>query len=694
MKKKILFTMFILLIFVPSFSFASVKLVYDGKVHIYNEKPITIIINEKEIQPPVAPVLLQGTTLVPARAIFQEMGAEVKWEPKAKKVIITTEEQEIVLVVNDTKAIVDGKEELMEKPAKIINGSTMIPIRFISEQIGMNVEWNKEKFLIQITKKEKQVTSDSLKVESISWERIDNNLRVKIQANSKFTTYNKFELKNPTRVVIDIADADLALHQHSFQVNDAKLSKIRTSLFQEDPKTTRVVLDLPNSLPCGVQLSNDKTVMYVTIGESGDALINEEKQGNTSDSNIILNNVNELNKKLGYNTITIEDGTDRIGVIIKMKENQDYKVYRITAEDVIVLEIEDSEFDNNLNKINIGNSVINKITSENLQEDTGLLKFYTAFQAQYQVIEEPQALAVYISKTENKNIRYENSRFVSTLIFSNSDVTKVPEVIQKDSEFIIKLPDGTVELEQGALAINDALAEWLEIVDSNTVELKLNDSENISFNIRNDNKNKIFIYLYAKSKMPVQSDNILIAIDPGHGGKDPGTVYKKQVQEKDLNLDIAKRLDDALRDFGIPTILTRSTDEFVELKARTTLANNMKATLFVSIHNNCSDSLAVSGTETLYFPYDDGKNGLTSKRFAELVQADILSYINTKDRKTVSRPNLVVLNSTQMPAVLVEVGFVSNESDRRRLSTEEFRQNAAEGICSGILKALGEINFD
>lgn len=188
---------------------------------------------------------------------------------------------------------------------------------------------------------------------------------------------------------------------------------------------------------------------------------------------------------------------------------------------------------------------------------------------------------------------------------------------------------------------------------------------------------------------------VVVVIDPGHGGEDVGTSYKS-IYEKDLNLDISLKLGEALRKSDISCIFTRETDMNPSLAERAELANNVHATLFISIHNNeMTGYPAYKGTETLYCP--TGKEGdgiLDGKRLAVLVQKALVEKLGTYDNGIISRPNLAVLRRTNMPAVIAEIGYLSNSGDRANLLKEEFRQQAAEAIYNAVMAALEEMGAE
>ena len=174
----------------------------------------------------------------------------------------------------------------------------------------------------------------------------------------------------------------------------------------------------------------------------------------------------------------------------------------------------------------------------------------------------------------------------------------------------------------------------------------------------------------------------VIVIDAGHGGKDPGAVFSS-VYEKNLNLDIAKRLRKLLIAKGYEVIMTRTNDTFIELAERAEIANKNNADLFISIHNNSMPS-GYSGVMTLYSTRD-ANNEFSSRDFADKVQANILKSLGTKNIGARERDNLVVLNKTTMPAVLVEVGCMSDSTELKQLKKATFRQKAAQGIYNAII---------
>jgi len=211
-----------------------------------------------------------------------------------------------------------------------------------------------------------------------------------------------------------------------------------------------------------------------------------------------------------------------------------------------------------------------------------------------------------------------------------------------------------------------------------------------------------------------------IVLDPGHGGHDTGTIGPNGLYEKDLVLDVARRLGALIESkLGADVILTRQDDTFFPLEKRTEIANQEHADLFLSIHANSSPVAATSGVETYYLNFTDNKSALDiaarenagssktvydlkdliqkialhdkieeSRQFASRIQqslhaTSLKANARTKDRGIRKAP-FVVLIGASMPSVLAEVGFVTNPKDEALFRKPEYRQKVAEGLFQGL----------
>lgn len=178
----------------------------------------------------------------------------------------------------------------------------------------------------------------------------------------------------------------------------------------------------------------------------------------------------------------------------------------------------------------------------------------------------------------------------------------------------------------------------------------------------------------------VETKKKTVVVDAGHGGSDPGA-SGNGLTEKNLTLDISKRVERLLVNAGYAVIMTRSTDEFLELKERTTIANNSGADIFLSIHINSFTSGSANGIETWW--YDKGPNPSESKQLATELQNALAKEVNMSNRG-VKNGNLHVNRESKLPSALVELGFISNKSDTDKLKNNSFKDTLAQAIVQGI----------
>ncbi len=174
----------------------------------------------------------------------------------------------------------------------------------------------------------------------------------------------------------------------------------------------------------------------------------------------------------------------------------------------------------------------------------------------------------------------------------------------------------------------------------------------------------------------------IIVLDPGHGGKDPGT-SKNGAIEKEIVLKVATKVKEKLEAAGAKVYMTRSGDTYPTLQDRVDYAANKYAEIFVSIHVNSASSESASGTETYYSI--SGENQQEDHRLASAINSQIVKNANMVDRGVRKEDYFVVRNLT-LPSVLVELGFVTNASDREKLTSSKYIDIFADSIYTGIVQ--------
>jgi N-acetylmuramoyl-L-alanine amidase len=214
----------------------------------------------------------------------------------------------------------------------------------------------------------------------------------------------------------------------------------------------------------------------------------------------------------------------------------------------------------------------------------------------------------------------------------------------------------------------------------------------------------------------------IVVIDPGHGGKDHGALGQQGLAEKDLVLDVSQRLGKRLERGGLRVVMTRKGDTFVPLERRTSVANDARGDLFISIHANSASSAEPRGTETYFVSLESSdrraqevatreneafgsaaasieqrdpllallgdmivsEHVSESSEFAKMVEHEFVD-VDAKRSRGVKQAPFVVLMGVQMPASLIEIGFLSNPKDEKSLRSDRHRDALVDAMASAVL---------
>ncbi|MBQ4114004.1 N-acetylmuramoyl-L-alanine amidase [bacterium] len=185
-----------------------------------------------------------------------------------------------------------------------------------------------------------------------------------------------------------------------------------------------------------------------------------------------------------------------------------------------------------------------------------------------------------------------------------------------------------------------------------------------------------------KSEKPIKrsSTKPKVVLDAGHGGTDYGAI-REGVNEKDITLDVTQKVDLILRSKGYKTSLVRNDDTFVSLEDRVAFSEAESPELFVSIHVNSAVSSDPNGIETHYY-HDYSKN------LAEIIHKHMVKNLSSSNDRGLFKSKFYVINHTTVPAILCEIGFLSNDSERIELVSESRKQKTAKAIAEGIIEYL------
>ena len=668
------------------------NLMYDGANHAYSAEEVVINVNGERINGlDVPPVIINSRTLVPARAIFEAMGAEVNWNADTQEVYIVKDTDLVVLKINSDTGHTNGLDFKMDIPAKIINDRTMIPVRAASEALGCTVGWNDAKRLISIneagytapqeetpiipstptkpttsstdTPTSTNPTGDAIQLTGVTVPSTTSEQQIfTVKASGVIEKYNCF-LLDANRIVVDVYNADMGIANTNItSTNSGVVKSIRSAQNQTEPiKIARVVLDLSANVNYSAALSSDKKSISVTFD---------------------MNTVTDL-------SIKTEGETDFITVYGNTAPAVD--VFALANPDRLVIDVPNST-SKLLENYACDLSYIDTVRTGVFENTTTRIVLETNKYVSYQVVEGSNSTTVRITKSTLDNLVYDSS--TNTIVLKNVDGLREGDFTVTDNylmgNYKVTLNgDYQDTYGYGIIPANDKFVSG--IVVQNTTDGKtqfvIDENSIITSNIFVD-ENEVRIKILS----PRDVYSKIVVIDAGHGKTDPGANGNGLI-EKNVNLDIMLRVYDLLEaDNSIKVYATRVDDSYPTNISRAKMANGV-ADLFVSIHQNSSTSAVPSGTEVLYTVHSTDVSGkLTSQIAAQFIENYLVKALGTTDRGIKKRTDLIVLNQTTVPAVLIETAFLSNSSDAEKLSKDSYKDAAAEAIYSAIVDMMNQYN--
>ncbi len=657
---------------------AQTKYFYDGKWHVYTPQPISLQVNGENLQGDMPPILFNNYSVVPARLIFEKLGAKVTWDAKKAQVGVVLDDKNILLTINKVDASINGKAFKMPIAPKIINDRTMIPVRFVAEALGFKVEWKETERIIRIDR-----PSMDININNIQASDSDGSFRIAISSDGTIKDYSVQEFNDPSRLAVDIKNAVLTWSSGGFQTQSDYIAGIRAAQNNDNPNITRVVADL-----------TQWTGYKVTLSEDGKQLFMDFE-----------------NKPLDIGAVNFSTAGDTEFIDIDMKYPRKPVLAPSDYSGKIVLDIPMASAGALQKSIACSGSIVRSIECSQYDAKTARLTIATSGKGLFETAAKDGGLRLCFTPPEKKNITYSNNGYPQ-LTLSNYRIGLNYfnySFRTEGNKFILSSPSNLLDVSSGRLLIGDENIDSIDIFRSNGSSgtgLVVNAKRTFEFGVSTLGAgNEMVISALPQGgssrggdrDMDPRIKDMLVVIDPGHGGSENGATYPASagnnaaVKEKDLNLDISLKLYALLRNAGLNVQMTRQDDRDVSLYDRGDFANKLNASLFVSVHNNSGDSWE-NGTMALYYPAQYSPSfGITGEKAAQIMQGELLKNLGTLDRGVWKRPKLAVLNNTKMPAVLAEIAYISDNNDRQRLLTDSFKAKAAEALYAGIIKTLTEM---
>ncbi len=602
-------------------------------------KAIKVTVNGHQVDFDVLPYINdQNRTMVPIRFIGEELGSQVSWLPSEAKVAIKRQGVSIELIIGADQAKINDRTIAMDTQAELVDGRTMVPLRFISEAFEAKVSWQETARTVVIAMPQPQKSTQGIAV-------INSNT-VNIRSGPGSDAYdvlgqafagNEFKIVGLDEDTKGQTWCQVELNDGSLGWVAGWLVKLTDSFSQTLPPEDLAISDASQQtamvMTGTLNIRSGPGTSYEILDKAsiGDLLSVFEKDG----SWLRVSAKNGLEGWIAGEYVTLQTarppsrdmlasrGTGRAVSYNGSQANHDYPAIMCLEYE----ELEDAFF-----LILTGNS--------GLQYNTMLLQ-------------SPLRLVIDV-----KNV------------VLDLPLSEVSDIVLRHP-FINKLRAGQF--------------------DENTGRIVLELASPVGFEVFKNESEDELTFLFQKTSIA----NKVIVIDPGHGtirgaaSSDPGATGPSGLFEKDVVLDIATKLSAILTEQGANVVLTRTGNTPLDLGDRANVANSINADLFVSVHANASTNRNMTGSSTYFYaPSKDpvlGPQRAQRIRLAQLVQQSLVEHGR--------RPNLGVLENsykvireTRMPSILVETAFISNPTEERLLADPAFRTKLAQGIAEGIIK--------
>ncbi len=714
------------------------SLYYDGANHPYTADKINLIINGEKLDDsnlPIQAISLDGSrTLVPLREVLEAAGATVNFDNSTNKVTVLDGNNTVVVTVGSTTGYINGSPIEMDAAPKYVSTSStgvkkvMIPLRFVGEGLGYEVVYDAATRTVKV---DKPATSTTPTIEVKLTEVNSSSISSVSGTTSKITKYtlptetNKsfvLEFDSPVanvkktvladgRLVVDIENSILTTKSLNNNLSVGTLSNVRLAQFATTPTPiSRAVLTFSGDSSYTVTLSENRKTLTISFESAGNTPVAPKEKNNATG-------------------VAFSKGTDT-DLFSIYGETEAPELYSVTAPDDSTLYID----------IVRPNTILSNATNNQISETVSGLA--TTSYKIYDLDETRTRIVVTLDKKCITNVIV-NGNTTKVFIKPNANITPggTPTVgtegaltltstertaTLKISKTLTAIPAGyNIEnithtdnymayqyvllspfdlkkyISTQNLVVNNEILKSIDIVnvDSKT-KFVFNGSTVLHATVTEDANSIIFTINAARDVY----DKIIV-IDAGHGGTDPGTsgvLSGTTYYEKTVALDMAKQASSLISaDTRFKVYQTRPLDVFTQLYDRPAFSTNVKADMFISIHANASTSTVPMGIDTFYFdvtqenatylatkgvyPTDYRKSVTAkSKAFAEAMQTNIINSTNVIDRKY-KHADFAVLRQNEIPAILIETGFMTNYVDMTNLANPEFRTKIAKAIADTVI---------
>lgn len=720
------------------------SLYYDGATHTYTADKINLGINGILIdddQLPIQPINIDGSrTLVPLREVFENLGAKVNFDASTNTVTVIDGENTVVVTVGSKTGYINSKAVEMDAEPKYVSLSStepkkvMIPLRFVGEGLGYQVNYDAKNRIVNVDavnknedtaeEKEDVVVEKTVKLTDASTSTIS----ASSEATANITGYELPTTNNKTftlvfdkpvssvkksvltdgRLVVDVGNSLLSIPAVNKTVSVGTLTNVRVAQFEDKPNpVSRVVLTFNNDSTYSVNLSTDRKKLTISFANAGEKPVVPVQETNATKLEFTTNGVTDSFLIYGQTNAPV------IKAVQQVNDNKLYidvlrpnklldNAFPVNSSGAIVSEYKMYNVDDTITRIEVntkGKYVQSTVTNGNLTKI--YIKPYEEVvnDGGNTVVDDVGVITV-TNTTNTVVLKINKSKANISSVFDTKTVTHSDKYMEK--KYVLTLPvslKNSMTLPETFNINNDAVKSIQVTASGNNTVFTINGNKVLHAKVTEDSNNIIFTIQPAR----LVYDKIIV-IDAGHGGIDSGTkgtLNGKTYYEKDVAYDVANKAAKLIEeDKRFKVYLSRPDDKKIELNDRALFSTELEADFFISIHANSATTTIPNGIETYYFDItkedqaylnskgvyvNDYRKNVTaeSKAFASVVQANLIKDTLLSDRK-VKHGNYAVLRQNEIPSILVEVGFMSNQRDLTNLVEDSFRTKLATSIADSV----------
>ncbi|MCL2603819.1 MAG: N-acetylmuramoyl-L-alanine amidase family protein [Defluviitaleaceae bacterium] len=679
-------------------------------------RPVQIIVdgtvlNWKFVQP----IQQNGRVFVPVREFTEQIGGQMGWHSANQQASLFYKDDVLVLTMGLTAANLNGRRVVSDYAPFAIDERMMAPVRFLAEIFGFNITWcgtrtaavlnssaipspSPEPTPIPTSAPEPTPTpeptpipnseplipnSDYLAIDASTSEILPENHpqttithlltpaqtglpAYAVQAFSAITDVTYFMLPD-NRLVIDIHNSLSAIEGPYYIYPALPISGIRSSQFSRSPNITRLVFDIVGAAEYNISLSADRRTLTVAFGENRISGVDVMTEAGT-DSLLIQGDalpaarytVDALNRRLTVDidnaalnpslleAIATPDAVFISHMTIGQREDGSAYVHAYFKDDIELPEAAIIHHDARTIRIMLYASIMG-------------------------VSYEPALRAIRLCRADG-------------LMMDTAKIQHFDEYLR--NRYTLVLPPEADTAGQGIVPVGDGFINSFMLArDVNgNIQLIIDTAQTLTFEVYETEE-----AYYVMARLPREVYSLVVVIDPGHGGNDPGVV-RNGIREKDLAMTVSNKVAGLLSQHPyIGVYMTRQEDTNPCIFWRAEFAGAF-ADVMLSVHVNGFTNTAIHGIET-HFAISSAEAGLVfnSRDFAQVVQRNKIAQTGTHSRGLFNTPAFVVIREAGIPAVISEMGFISNAAEAARLATGAYQWQIAYGLYNAILETHGII---